>query len=162
MAIWEIAFGVPWLLVNIENPAAEWFVSPETPWWRYILLDVVDIFSRSPNCSKRHAHHSLWLAAYKHKRAHIHAVHPPLYWGPHFNYCLGLPLLPFNLNRDSKPQRSIYHLCTMFSALLSIYLSWLVSMEEPDHCRGKCWGRVSLLVMHGEPPNGCQGEWQLS
>lgn len=51
VAICEIASGVRWRLVNIEGPAAEWFVSPRAPWWRRILLDLVDIFSRWRNCS---------------------------------------------------------------------------------------------------------------
>lgn len=142
VAICEIAFGVLWLLVNIENPAAEWFVSPKTPWWRYILLDVVDTFSCSYHHSKDTA--TLWLATYKHTHTHIHAVHPLHYGEAHFNYCPGLPLLPFHLNRSPKPQRSIYHLCIMSSALLSIYHSWQVSMEESNHCKGKSWGKGYL------------------
>lgn len=82
---------------------------------------------------------------------------------PTFNYCLGFPLLPFNLKGNPRPRRSIYPLCIMLSALPSIYHNWLVSTEEPNQWKDeKSWGRVTSLVIPGEPSNGWQGEWQLS
>ena len=164
MAICEIAFGLLWQLVNIENPAAEWFVSPRTPRWRashwHILLDVVDIFSRSRDCLKD-TRPAFWLPTHEHK--HTHPVRPLLSEEPTFNYCRALPRLPFNLNGDPDPQPSIYPLCFTFSALLSIYHIWLVSMEELNQWKVEkegSWGRVTSLVIPGEPPNGWQVEWQ--
>lgn len=47
--------------------------------------------------------------------------------------------------------------------LLSIHHIGLVSKEESNHCEvEKNWGRVTSLVIPGEPPNGWQGEWQFT
>lgn len=157
-----VCSGSSWILKTQQQSD---LFSPTTPRWCCILLDAVDIFSCSRDCSKE-THLTLWLATHKHERTRIHAHAEYVLCfieEPTFNYSLGLPLSPFNLNGDPGPQRSIYPVCIMLSARLSIYHNWLVSVVEPNHWKvERSWGRVTSLIIPGEPPNGWQGEWQSS
>lgn len=146
LAICEIAFGLPWQLVNIEKPAAEWFVSSRTPRWRGSERHIYLIFWKTCTTS------SDWQII--NTNLHIFIQYTLCFIEePTFNYCLGLPLWPFNLNTDPDPNDRF-----TLSALCSVPCcqhNWLVSIEKPNHWKvEKREGRVISLVIPGEPPKG--------
>lgn len=114
VAICEIALGVRRRLVNIEGPAAEWFVSPRAPWWRRILLDLVDIFSCSHNCSgdTRIALPGHLVNTHARKRAHAAFAcctacftAEALFQLPSFFYLFIFASVAIQFKRESRPPR---------------------------------------------------------